>query len=216
MDVRIRRGRAADAEFLAWAMLAASRAHMTRGLWDLIINSDEAGCLDYLKRLALAEPRSLYHCESFLVAEADGAPAAALSGFILQDAWAIAGQAMSNVQRDLGWSEEQAAASYQRVGPIWTNCLAPDAGADLAIESVATRPEYRRHGLVCALIDEVLSTARAQGCRLAQIVTYIGNQAAIGAYEKSGFDIRHEKRCRDMQDVLGAQGFVRLLHRLDD
>lgn len=216
MDLRIRRGRAEDAEFLAWVMLAASRAHMARGLWDIIIGADEAVCLDYLQRLAIAEPRSLYHYQSFLVAEADGAPAAALSGFSIQDAWAIAGEAMSNVQRELGWTEAQAAASYQRVGPIWANCLAPDAGADFAIESVATRPEYRGRGLVRTLIAEALQPARTRGDRLAQIVTYIGNQAAIAAYEKSGFQVQDEKRCRDMQDLLGAPGFIRLTRKLDD
>ena len=70
-----------DAEFLAWVMLSASRSHLTRGLWDLIIGADEAGCLEYLRRLALAEPRSLYHYESFLVAEVAGERAAALCGF---------------------------------------------------------------------------------------------------------------------------------------
>jgi ribosomal protein S18 acetylase RimI-like enzyme len=216
MDVRIRRGGDNDAEFLAWAMLAASRAHLARGLWDIIIANDEAGCLDYLRRLARASPRSLYHCENFRVAEVDGAPAAALCGFSLQDAWAIAGQAMSNVQRDLGWTEEQTAASYGRVGPLWANCLPPDAGADFAIESVAARPEYRRRGLVRALIGEVIETARARGCRRAQIVTYIGNQAAIAAYEKSGFQIQDQQRCRDMERLLGAPGFVRLTRELND
>lgn len=220
MDVgirpKLRRGRAEDAEFLAWVMLAASRAHLGRGLWDLIIGADEAGCLDYLRRLAVSEPRSLYHCESFLIAEADGAPAAALCGFSIPDAWAIAAQTMSNVQRDLGWSEERTAESYRHMGPIWSNCLPPDAGADFAIESVATRPEFRRRGLIRALIGEVLGTARVQGCRLAQIVTYIGNQAAITAYERSGFEISQEKRCRDMEEALEAPGFVRLLRRLDD
>lgn len=216
MDIRIRRGCAEDAEFLAWVMLAASRAHMTRGLWDVIIGGDKSGCLDYLQRLAVSEPRSLYHCENFLVAESDRLPAAALCGFSIQDAWTIAGQAMANVQRDLGWSEEQTAAMYGRVGPLWTNCLPPDAGADFAIESVATRQEYRRRGLVCALIAEVLETARARGCRLAQIVTYIGNRDAIAAYEKSGFLIQDEKRCRDMQEMLGAPGFIRLTRKLDD
>lgn len=216
MSVSIRRGRAEDAEFLAWVMLAASRAHMTRGLWDVIIGAGEAGCLDYLRRLAVAEPKSLYHCESFLIAETDGVPAAALCGFSIQDAWAIADQAMSNVQRDLGWTEAQTSASYGRVGPLWANCLPEDAGADFAIESVATRTEYRRRGLVRALIGEVMETARAQGRRMAQIVTYIGNQAAITAYEKSGFAIQAQQRCREMEAMLGAPGFVRLTRRLND
>jgi hypothetical protein len=39
-----RRATADDAEFLAWVTLAASRAHLSRGLWDVIIGADEAGC----------------------------------------------------------------------------------------------------------------------------------------------------------------------------
>src|SRR5579863_259562 len=102
MGVRIRRGCAEDAEFLAWVMFSASRSHLARGLWDLIIDSDEAGCLDYLKRLAIAEPRSLYHYQSFLVAEVDGQRAAALCGFETFRAWEIVGDAMANVQHELG------------------------------------------------------------------------------------------------------------------
>ena len=150
---------------LAWVMFSASRSHLTRGLWDLIIGADEAGCLEYLRRLALAQPRSLYHYESFLVAEVAGERAAALCGFETgsksTDAWEIVGEAMSNVQRDLGWTAAETAASFERVAPMWTACMPPDIGADFAIESVATRPEYRRRGLIGALIDEVLQDARS-------------------------------------------------------
>ncbi|MGB6942556.1 MAG: GNAT family N-acetyltransferase [Bryobacteraceae bacterium] len=214
MAVRIRRGTANDAEFLAWVMFAASRAHLSRGLWDLIVGADEAGCIEYLRRLALAEPRSLYHYESFLIAESDGAPAAALCGFQTQGAWEIVGEAMAGVQRDLGWTEEQAEASYQRIAPIWAACMPPDIGADFAIESVATLPEYRRRGLISALIDEVLRNATALGCRLAQVTTYIGNDAAHSAYEKSGFTVLDEKRCADSEKILGVPGFVRLTRQL--
>ena len=141
MALRIRRGTLDDAEFLAWVMFAASRAHLKRGLWDLIIGADETGCLDYLRRLALAEPRSLYHCESFLIAEIDGERAAALCGFETRGAWEIVGDATSNVQRDLAWTEADRAASYLRVVPIWTACMPPDIGADFAIESVALGTE---------------------------------------------------------------------------
>ena len=81
MAFHIRRGTADDAEFIAWVMFSSSRSHLTRGLWDVMIGADEAGCLDYLRRLALAEPRSLYHYESFLIAEVAGERAAALCGF---------------------------------------------------------------------------------------------------------------------------------------
>lgn len=214
MAVAIRRGNLDDAEFLAWVMFAASRAHLARGLWDLIIGSDEAGCLDYLKRLAVAEPRSLYHCESFLIAEVDGTSAAALCGFETRYAWSVVGEAMANVQRELGWTEADTAASYQRVAPVWANCMPPDIGADFAIESVATRPEYRRRGLIQALIDQVLRSATQRGCRLVQIMTYMGNDPARSAYEKSGFQVQCEKRCTEVQQILGAPGFVRLTRGL--
>ncbi len=214
MAIRLRRGTANDAEFLAWVMFTASRAHLTRGLWDLIVGADEAGCLEYLRRLALAEPRSLYHCESFLIAESDGARAAALCGFQTHGAWEIVGDAMAGVQRDLGWTEEQSAASYQRLAPIWAACMPRDIGADFAIESVATLPEYRRRGLISALMDEVLGNATARRCRLAQVTTYIGNDAAQSAYEKSGFTVLDEKRCADSGKILGVPGFVRLTRQL--
>ena len=214
MSSRIRRANSSDAEFLAWVMLSASRSHLTRGLWALIIGADEAGCLDYLTRLALAEPACLYHFESFLVAEVDGECAAALCGFETRDAWEIVGHAMSNVQRDLGWTEADAAASYQRVAPIWETCMPPDIGADFVIENVATLPKYRRQGLIAALIDEVLGNAGALGCKLVQITTYIGNDAARLAYEKSGFQVLDEKRCAQVEKILGVPGFRRLTRAL--
>jgi ribosomal protein S18 acetylase RimI-like enzyme len=215
MAVRIRRANSGDAEFLARVMFSAARSHLARGLWDLIIGADEAGCLDYLRRLAVAEPRSLYHYESFLLVEIAGESAAALCGFENHvDAWSIVADAMSNVQRDLGWRETDAAASYQRVAPIWAACRPPDIAADFTIESVATLPEYRRRGLIGALIEEVLQDASQRGCRLAQITTYIGNDAALAAYEKSGFKVLDEKRCAEVEQILGVPGFVRLTRAL--
>jgi ribosomal protein S18 acetylase RimI-like enzyme len=214
MTFRFRRGTSEDADFLAWVMFSSSRSHLKRGLWDLIIGAEEAGCLEFLRRLALAEPRSLYHYESFLIAEIEGRPAAALCGFRIKDAWEIVRESMSNVQRDLGWTEADVAASYERIGPVWAACMPADAGADFTIESVATLPQYRRRGLANALIDEVLQNARKTGCKLAQITTYMGNDAAVSAYEKSGFSILDQKRCSELLKILGVPGFIRLTREL--
>jgi translation initiation factor 4G len=213
MAIRIRRANFEDAEFLAWVVLTASRSQLKYGLWDLIIGADEAGCLDYLRRLAIAEPRSLYHYDSFLIADVDGRPAAALCGFETRDGWAIVGEAMASVQRDLGWSVAQAVASSDRVAPVWT-CLPEDAGADFGIENVATLPEYRRRGLVSVLIREILRETIQRGFRQAQIMTYAGNSAALSVYGKSGFSIRAEKHCPEVQKILGVPGFIQLTRDL--
>jgi ribosomal protein S18 acetylase RimI-like enzyme len=213
MDIRIRRANRDDADFLAWVMLAASRSHLDRGLWDLIIGADDVGCLDYLGRLAVAEPKSLYHYESFLIAEVGGERAAALCGFETHDGWAVVGEAMSTVQSDLGWTEAQAAASNLRVAPVWA-CMPDEAGADFAIENVATLPAYRRRGLASALMEGVLKEAARRGRRRAQILTYLGNQPALSAYEKLGFRVLDQKPCRELERILGAPGFVRLTREL--
>jgi translation initiation factor 4G len=79
------------------------------------------------------------------------------------------------------------------------------------IESVATLPEFRRRGLVDALIAEILGTGRGHGNRIAQLTILIGNVAAQRAYEKAGFRVRDEKRHRDFQAALGAPGFMRMV-----
>lgn len=214
MAVRFRTGNPADADFLAWMILVASRAHLTRGLWDIIIGSDEGGRLDYLSRLAIAESKSLYHCENFLIAEVDGAPAAALCGFETSGAWEMVGVAMASVQSELGWADADAAASYQRVAPIWTTCMPPDIGADFAIENVATLPQYRRRGLANALIEEMLRSATKRGCKLAQITSFIGNAAAQSVYQRAGFKVFDEKRCTEAEKLLGVPGFLRMTRLL--
>jgi ribosomal protein S18 acetylase RimI-like enzyme len=213
MEFRIRTGRRDDAEFLALVMLSASRSHLKTGIWNLIIGADDAGCMDYLRRLALTEPRSLYHCESHLIAEVDGRPAAALTGFATaNNPWAAVGEAMSNVQRDLGWTEADVAASLQRGAPVWA-CFLPDVG-DFAIENVATLPEFQRRGLSEALVNRTIEDARRRGYKLIQISAYIGNDPARAVYEKCGFQVVAENRCSDVAALLGAPGFMRLTRNL--
>jgi ribosomal protein S18 acetylase RimI-like enzyme len=214
MAIRIRRAQAEDADFLAWVMLAASRGHLARGIWDLRIGADDAGCLDYLRRLALAEPRSLCHYEAFRVAEVDGNAAAALCVFDSRSGgWATAAEAMAHVQRDLGWTEADVAASGQRMAPLWA-CFLPDVGADWTIENVATRPQYRRLGLTGRLLDYALEEATERDCRLAQITTFIGNTGAQSVYERAGFRRAEEKSCSQLESVLNVPGFARFLRAL--
>jgi len=214
MAAIIRHANAGDADFLAWVMLSASRGHLRRGVWDLIIGADEAGCLDYLRRLAVAQPRSLCHYEAFWVADFDGVPAAALCAFEFgAGGWGLVAEAMARVQTGLGWTDADVAAAQQRVSPVWS-CFLPDAGADCAIENVATRPEYRGRRLAGLLLAEAVGDLKRRRCRLAQITTYIGNDRAQSVYEKAGFSLSDEKRCPEMASVLSAPGFARFLRQL--
>lgn len=214
MRPQIRRGTRADASFLGWVMLAASRGHLARGVWDLIIGGDEAACIDYLSRLAAAEARSLCHFDHFWIAEVDGQPASALCTFVAGDAaWEEVGQAMAGVQRDLGWTDADLDASQQRTAAVW-ECFPQDAGADWCIESVATLPQFRRRDLVNALMQRAIEEGGEQARSLAQITILIGNDAAQRAYEKAGFVVHDERGSQEFEALVGAPGFRRLMRRL--
>lgn len=216
MSISVRHARHGDAKFLAWVMLAASRSHLPRGIWDTIIGADDQGCLRYLERLTAAEPRSLYHYENFLVAEIDARPAAALCGFEMRsDTWTLVAEAMVAVQRDLGWTMDEVAAAQRRMAPIWA-CFPESVGADWIIENVATEPTHRGQGAATALVNEILREGTRRGHRLAQITTYIGNDSARSVYEKAGFQFSEEKRCVEIATLLGTPGFVRFLSKLRD
>jgi GNAT superfamily N-acetyltransferase len=211
LNIEIRRGRADDATFLARILLSSSRAHLARGVWDLIVGSDDEGCLEYLRRLVTAEPRSLYHYEYFRVAEIEGSQAAALAAFPLAPSrWRLVSEALNQVQHDLGWTKADLTASQQRTAPIWS-CFLEDAGADWGIENVAVLPQFRKQGAVDRLLRQTVEDARQQGFKLAQVSTYIGNDQAIAVYERVGFRFSDEKRCETLETALGTPGFVRLL-----
>lgn len=211
MSAKIRCGKADDAGFLARVMMLASRGHLPRGVWDLIAGGSEANCLDYLRRLALTEPVSLCHYSSFIVAEHDGRPAAALCGFDPRDGgWQLLNEAMQRVQRQKGWTQADEKASADRTAAIW-QCTFDTLDRAWVIESVATLPEFRRRGLADALMAEILRTGWTRGCRVAQLTILIGNTAAQRAYEKAGFRVEGEKRHADFADELGAPGFMRMV-----
>ena len=191
--------------------MLASRGHLRRGVWDLIAGGSEQNCLDYLRRLALAEPVSLCHYSSFIVAEHDERPAAALCGFDPRaGGWRVLGDAMQNVQRQKGWTQADEKASADRSQPVW-KCTFDTLEGAWVIESVATLPEFRRRGLVDSLMAEILEAGRARGHRIAQLTILIGNVAAQRAYEKAGFSVMDEKRHPDFEAALGAPGFIRMV-----
>ena len=187
MSVKIRRGEAADAAFLARVMMLASRGHLQRGVWDLIAGGPEENCLDYLRRLALAEPVSLCHYSSFMVAEYHGHPAAALCGFDPRaGGWQMLGEAMQNVQREKGWTRADEKASADRTAPVW-QCTFDTLEGAWVVESVATMPELRRRGLADRLMDEILEMGRARSHRIAQLTILIGNVASAACVREGGF-----------------------------
>ena len=163
--VRIRPAQAYDATFLAWAMPSASRSHLPKGWFDIVLERPEADCIEFLRRLAVAQARSWWHYSRFHVAEVDGEPAATLCAFRAGDAYPLSGAAMAEVFDGFGWDEQVQNAMWSRVSHIFT-CTFEDNDDAWTIENVATLPTHRKRGLAGALIRHVLPDRRVPGlCR---------------------------------------------------
>ena len=74
MMPEIRAGNADDADFIARTVLSAQRGPLPRGWLDIALDRSEPQVLDFLKKLAVAKPRSWYHAAQFWIAELDGVP----------------------------------------------------------------------------------------------------------------------------------------------
>jgi ribosomal protein S18 acetylase RimI-like enzyme len=101
----------------------------------------------------------------------------------------------------------------QRFGVVGSVANENEPGAWI-VEHVATRPEYRRRGLVDALLGDIFERGRSLGFSRSQIGVYIGNDAARAAYIKSGFLFSDEKRSAACEAAMGFPGIERLLREL--
>ena len=210
--VKIVEAREEHIPFIAWVELAAARSHLERGTWDFYIGRTEAEGLRFLEALAATEGRHFAHYTNFLVAEVDGKPAAALSGYFEEESGMpalIAGVGEAN--RLLGRAAEENEAGWQRAGSIGL-CMPEHIPGVWIVEWVATLPEFRRRGLVDSLLAEVLERGRRRGAASADIGVYIGNDPAQRAYEKAGFVVVSEKRHPEFEAVYACPG-IRLLRR---
>ena len=213
MDIQIRSARPEDAPFLAWVILISGRAHVQRGIWEVILGGTEEESLTFLQQLSVSNTPHLFHHSCFLIAEVDAHPVAGLGGYdprVL--GYTALRQAVVEVSQKMGFSgpDEGAMKRSERV----LCCIPEEVEGAWIIDSVATVPEFRRKWIVGKLLEEILEKGRKQGFHLAQINMYIGNVPARRAYEKHGFKVIDEKRHPDFEAEIGSPGMMRLLRDL--
>jgi translation initiation factor 4G len=212
MEPTIRAATADDAPFIAWVQQEASRSHLPFGFWDLAFPGPDEYRLRMIERICRAQARSFAHWSAFLVAEVDGRPAAALSGYANPSAatGALFVQAMGEALAAEGWNEARGGAMQQRIAPF-LSCVPELPEEAWILEWVATLPAHRGRGLIRALLTAIVDVGRQRGHTLFQIGVLIGNTPAQRAYEGAGFRVVDEKRSPEFEATFGAPGVRRLL-----
>jgi ribosomal protein S18 acetylase RimI-like enzyme len=212
MEVKYDYARPEHAGFLAWVMMTAHRSHLDKGLWDFVVGGSEEDCLRYLEALAVTERAHWAHYSTFVVAEADGRPAAALCGYFEAEHGTEAiREGMAQANAVVGRSEEEHATGWGRAGSIINVAPEHRPGA-WVVEHVATVPEFRRRGLAYRLLVRILDEGRMRGATVTDIGVLIGNDPAQRAYEKAGFEVIGEKRDPGFEAVYKCPG-IRSLSR---
>jgi len=151
----------------------------------------------------------MFHYSDFIIAEVDGRPVAALSGYDPKQL-AEVGQPLLEAFQKLGLNGSSRLDNQKGVAAI-LYCYPEETEGAWIIESVATLPEVRRRGVINILLEEVLEKGRRLGFGLAQVGVFIGNTPAQNAYEKCGFKVVDEKRHPDFEAETGSPGMKRLL-----
>ena len=150
------------------------------------------------------------HLPLFIVAEIDGVPAAALSGYFEEE---HGGPSLRPAMEEAD-AKTGTTADSDGVAQALTvlNVLPDHPPRTWIIEDVATRPEFRRRGLVDALMQEIMERGRVRGATTSDISVFIGNDKAQAAYEKAGFEVVGEKLNADFEAVYKTPG-IRTLRR---
>ena len=213
MNIVIQEAQPSDAAFLAWAIVTAGRAHLGRGIWDVVLDATEEDTLSLLQKLAVSERRHLFHQSCFLLAHMDGRPVGALSGHDPSKlGYPALRAALEEVLRKPGVKQLEPRIS-ERTNQVLATIPEPVEGA-WVIDSAATLPAYRRQGIMDRLLTAILEKGREQDFTTAQLSIYIGNLPAKCSYEKQGFLLLDEFRDPVFEEEIGSPGMARFVRDL--
>lgn len=213
--IYIRSADTTDASFLAKAILIAGRAHVKKGIWEVILGSSEEEVLQFLQQTAITTTPHLFHHFCYLIAEEDGiGPVGALGGYNPETfGYEALQQAIPEVLQELRLSESVFTECLERSARILACSPQPVKGA-WVIDSVAALPGQRRRGVADKLLQQILGIGKSKGHSLAQINVYIGNEPAIRLYKKLGFEVLEEKRDKYFEEQIGSPGMISLARNL--
>ena len=212
-DITVRSAEARDAEFLSWLILTAGRAHVKKGIWEVILGMPEEQCLHFLRLLSTTVVPHFFHHSCYLVADVDGVPRAGLGGYDPSiNGNSALFQAVPEAFQRLGGGYPR--ISQDGTPPRILNCIPKPVEGAWMIDSVAAAPEFRRQGIVSKLLEAVMKKGRSKGFRHAQVNIYIGNASAQRLYEKHGFTILDEMRDPYFEAEIGSSGMARMLREL--
>ncbi len=199
MSIKIRAAKVEDTPFLAKMMLQSSRAGKKRGIFDLIFETDDDKIvLQQLEKLAQTEAKSHCNYRNFLIAEMDGQNVGTLCSYEPRRATK---EVFIKALQEIGCGED----TVQSLEVLY-GCELNISRAALMFDFMEEAEGFVDVGVLKALMQKSLLTARLRGYRIAQTIIEIGSLEAELFYKKMGFRVVDEKECESYKETFGRGG----------
>ena len=198
MNIQIKQATAEDSTFLAEMILQSSRAGKKDGLFDLLFETNENKIIiDKLKKLTTTNAKSHCHYSNFLIAKMDGKSVGTLCSYeprIATKETFI--EALSEIEcRD---QEEHL--------EVLNGCDFQLNKRTLMFDFMEELEGFMDVGVLKALMQKSLLTARLKGYRIAQTVIEIGSLESKLLYKKLGFIEVKQLECELYKEKFGRIG----------
>jgi len=202
MAITIKQATVDDAPFLAQMMLQSSRAGKKDGFFDLLFGTnDKATVLAALEKLTQTDSKSHCHYKNFLIASVDGKSVGTLCSYepriSTQDAFVKA-------LAEIGYEDIEVAID------IMDDCDFKLNKRTLMFDFMEELEGFLDVGVLKALMQKSLLTARLKGYTIAQTIIEIGSLENELFYKKLGFKVVAQKECELYKEKFGRNGLMLL------
>ncbi|WP_457748896.1 acyl-CoA acyltransferase [Sulfurimonas sp.] len=203
MSIIIKQASADDASFLAQMILQSSRAGKKDGLFDVLFGiDDDKVILEKLEKLTQTEAKSHCHYKNFLIAQMDGKNVGTLCSYEPRIATK---EAFVQALKEIGCGDE-----INKPLEIVYNCSFDTNKSRLMFDFMEELEGFIDVGVLKALMQKSLLSARLKGYRIVQTIIEIGSLEAELFYKKLGFKIVDKKECEDYREMFGRTGVMLL------
>jgi len=203
MSIKIKQAKVEDAPFLAKMILQSSRAGKKDSLFDLIFETnDDKILIDKLEKLTDTEAKSQCNYRNFLIAEMDGKSVGVLCSYEPRIATQ---ETFIKALHEVGCGDD-----IENTLDIVYNCHFDTNKSILMFDYMEELEGFVDVGVLKALMQKSLLTARLKGYRVAQTVIEIGSLESELFYKKMGFSKVDEHQCEEYKEVFGRSGLMLL------
>lgn len=203
MNIKIRKALNTDAPFLAQMILQSSRADKKIGIFDLIFESkNDKEALSNIEKLTVTTAKNQCHFSNFLIAEIGDKKVGSLCSY---EPRISTKETFLDALKEIDKEEH-----IEEFLEILDSCDFNLSKSTLMFDFMEELDGNMDVGILKALMQKSLLTARLKGYRIAQAMVEIGSLETLLYYKKLGFKEIKQKECDIYKEKFGRPGLVLL------